>query len=126
MGLEECALERCMTGMYCLARNTAGDEGAPGPRGGLSARCTWQCRESYSMYACSGILFNHELPRRRECFVTRKISQVAVNIKLGKQVAKLSTQTYRYMSTLDTSWAKRSRYCRSKKSLRRTNIHRPL
>ena len=39
------------------------------------------------MYACSGILFNHESPRRGESFVTRKITQAAVNIKLGKQVA---------------------------------------
>ena len=38
------------------------------------------------MYACSGILFNHESPRRGESFVTRKITQAAVNIKLGKQV----------------------------------------
>ena len=38
------------------------------------------------MYACSGILFNHESPWRGESFVTHKITQAAVNIKLGKQV----------------------------------------
>ena len=38
------------------------------------------------MYACSGILFNHESPRRGEQFVTRKITMGVANIKLGKQV----------------------------------------
>ncbi len=40
-------------------------------------------RESYDMYACSGILFNHESPRRGAEFVTRKISQTVAKIKLG-------------------------------------------
>ena len=40
-------------------------------------------RESYGMYACSGILFNHEGPRRGLEFVTRKISNTAARIKLG-------------------------------------------
>ncbi|HMS22525.1 MAG TPA: GDP-mannose 4,6-dehydratase [Candidatus Levybacteria bacterium] len=42
-------------------------------------------RESYDMYACSGILFNHESPRRGLEFVTRKISNAAARISLGKQ-----------------------------------------
>jgi GDPmannose 4,6-dehydratase len=42
-------------------------------------------RESYGVFACSGILFNHESPRRGPEFVTRKITQAAVRIKLGKQ-----------------------------------------
>ncbi len=42
-------------------------------------------RESYNLYACSGILFNHESPRRGPEFVTRKISIGAARIKLGKQ-----------------------------------------
>jgi len=42
-------------------------------------------RESYGMYACSGILFNHESPRRGLEFVTRKITNGAARIKLGKQ-----------------------------------------
>jgi GDPmannose 4,6-dehydratase len=41
-------------------------------------------REAYGLFACSGILFNHESPRRRECFVTRKISSTAAKIKLGR------------------------------------------
>ncbi len=42
-------------------------------------------RESYDMFACSGILFNHESPRRGETFVTRKITMAAARIKLGLQ-----------------------------------------
>ena len=42
-------------------------------------------RESYDMYACNGILFNHESPRRGETFVTRKITRAVAAIKAGKQ-----------------------------------------
>ena len=42
-------------------------------------------RESYDMFACSGILFNHESPRRGIEFVTRKISHAVARISLGKQ-----------------------------------------
>jgi GDPmannose 4,6-dehydratase len=42
-------------------------------------------RESYHMFACSGILFNHESPRRGHEFVTRKISYGVARIKLGLQ-----------------------------------------
>jgi len=42
-------------------------------------------RESYDMYACSGILFNHESPRRGIDFVTRKITRAAARIKMGLQ-----------------------------------------
>ena len=42
-------------------------------------------RDSYGMFACSGILFNHESPRRGETFVTRKITMAAAKIKLGLQ-----------------------------------------
>jgi len=42
-------------------------------------------RESYDLFACSGILFNHESPRRGLEFVTRKVSQAAARIKLGLQ-----------------------------------------
>ncbi len=41
-------------------------------------------RESYNLFACNGILFNHESPRRGETFVTRKITQGLAKIKLGK------------------------------------------
>ena len=48
----------------------------------------WQTinyRESYSMFACNGILFNHESPRRGETFVTRKITRAIAAIVAGKQ-----------------------------------------
>ncbi|KAG1835714.1 hypothetical protein EV424DRAFT_20831 [Suillus variegatus] len=42
-------------------------------------------REAYGMYACNGILFNHESPRRGRTFVTRKISRAVADISVGKQ-----------------------------------------
>jgi len=51
-------------------------------------------RESYGMFICNGILFNHESPRRGKTFVSRKITLAAANIRMGKQ-AKL------YLGNLD-------------------------
>src|SRR3989442_15497017 len=51
-------------------------------------------RESYEMFACNGVLFNHESPRRGETFVTRKITRAVANIQAGLQ-AKL------YLGNLD-------------------------
>jgi GDPmannose 4,6-dehydratase len=48
----------------------------------------WQTvnyRESYNLFACNGILFNHESPRRGETFVTRKITRAVARIVAGKQ-----------------------------------------
>ncbi len=42
-------------------------------------------RRSYDLFACNGILFNHESPRRGETFVTRKITRAATRIKVGLQ-----------------------------------------
>jgi GDPmannose 4,6-dehydratase len=59
----------------------------------------WQTlnyREAYGIYACNGILFNHESPRRGETFVTRKITRAATRIKEGLQ-QKL------YLGNLDAS-----------------------
>src|SRR5437763_14481506 len=42
-------------------------------------------REGYGLFACNGILFNHESPRRGETFVTRKITKAVARIKLGLQ-----------------------------------------
>jgi GDPmannose 4,6-dehydratase len=55
---------------------------------------TMNYRESYGMFACNGILFNHESPRRGETFVTRKITRAAARIKLGMQ-------DYLYLGNLD-------------------------
>jgi GDPmannose 4,6-dehydratase len=44
-------------------------------------------RDGYNLYACNGILFNHESPRRGETFVTRKITRAVAAIKAGRQKA---------------------------------------
>jgi len=58
------------------------------PYGAAKAYAHWitvNYREAYQLFACSGILFNHESPRRGETFVTRKITKAAARIKLGIQ-----------------------------------------
>ena len=47
--------------------------------------CTINYREAYGMYACNGILFNHESPLRGETFVSRKITRAVARIALGLQ-----------------------------------------
>ena len=56
------------------------------PYGVAKLYAYWICvnyREAYGIYACNGILFNHESPRRGETFVTRKITRGLTNIALG-------------------------------------------
>jgi GDPmannose 4,6-dehydratase len=58
------------------------------PYGVAKVYSYWQTvnhREAYDMFACNGVLFNHESPRRGETFVTRKITRAAGRIKLGLQ-----------------------------------------
>ena len=58
------------------------------PYGCAKAFSYWQTvnyREAYGMFACNGILFNHESPRRGQTFVTRKITRGATRIKVGLQ-----------------------------------------
>ncbi|MBN1796595.1 MAG: GDP-mannose 4,6-dehydratase [Sedimentisphaerales bacterium] len=58
------------------------------PYGCAKVYSYWQTinyREAYDIFACNGILFNHESPRRGETFVTRKITRAATRIKLGLQ-----------------------------------------
>jgi len=64
-------------------------------------------REAYGMYACNGILFNHESPKRGETFVTRKITRAAARIVLGLQ-SKL------YLGNLDArrDWGHAKDYVR--------------
>jgi GDPmannose 4,6-dehydratase len=57
---------------------------------------TVNAREAYNLYACNGILFNHESPRRGETFVTRKITRAVAHIRAQRQ-GKL------YLGTLDAS-----------------------
>ena len=64
-------------------------------------------REAYGMYACNGILFNHESPRRGETFVTRKITRGLANIAQG-------LETCLYMGNLDAlrDWGHAKDYVR--------------
>ena len=58
------------------------------PYGCAKVYSYWQTvnyREAYDLFACNGILFNHESPRRGQTFVTRKITRAATRIKLGLQ-----------------------------------------
>lgn len=75
-------------------KNAAGfyDESSPfyprSPYGVAKIYAFWitkNYREAYGMFACNGILFNHESPRRGETFVTRKITMAAAAIAFGKQ-----------------------------------------
>jgi len=63
-------------------------------------------REAYNLYACNGILFNHESPRRGETFVTRKITLAAAKIKEGMQDTL-------YLGNLDAErdWGYAPEYC---------------
>lgn len=78
--------------MYGLVQETPQSETTPfhprSPYGVAKVYAFWQTvnyREAYEMFACNGILFNHESPRRGETFVTRKITRAATRIKLGLQ-----------------------------------------
>jgi len=78
--------------MYGKAAETPQNESTPfhprSPYGCAKVYGFWQTvnyREAYGFFACNGILFNHESPRRGETFVTRKITRAATRIKLGLQ-----------------------------------------
>ncbi|MCC6490914.1 MAG: GDP-mannose 4,6-dehydratase [Candidatus Hydrogenedentes bacterium] len=88
--------------MYGKAQEVPQTESTPfyprSPYGAAKVYSYWvtvNYREAYDMFACNGILFNHESPRRGETFVTRKITRAAARIKLGMQ-DKL------YMGNLDS------------------------
>jgi GDPmannose 4,6-dehydratase len=78
--------------LYGLVRQTPQTELTPfyprSPYGAAKLYAYWitvNYREAYGMYACNGILFNHESPTRGELFVTRKITRALARIKLGMQ-----------------------------------------
>ena len=78
--------------MYGLVRETPQNETTPfyprSPYGVAKLYAYWitvNYREAYGVYACNGILFNHESPVRGETFVTRKITRALARIKLGLQ-----------------------------------------
>ena len=78
--------------MYGKVLETPQSENTPfyprSPYGAAKVYAYWMTvnyREAYNMFACNGILFNHESPRRGETFVTRKITMALARIKLGLQ-----------------------------------------
>lgn len=78
--------------LYGRAEKTPQDENTPfepvSPYAVAKLFAYWTTvnyRESYGIYACNGILFNHESPRRGENFVTRKITRAVARIKMGLQ-----------------------------------------
>jgi GDPmannose 4,6-dehydratase len=78
--------------MYGKVAETPQTEETPfhprSPYGCAKVYSFWQTvnyREAYGLFACNGILFNHESPRRGETFVTRKITRAATRIKMGLQ-----------------------------------------
>lgn len=78
--------------LYGLVQETPQTERTPfyprSPYGVAKLYAYWitvNYREAYGMYACNGILFNHESPNRGELFVTRKITRALARIRLGLQ-----------------------------------------
>ena len=100
--------------LYGLVRETPQTEKTPfhprSPYGVAKLYAYWICvnyREAYGMYACNGILFNHESPRRGETFVTRKITRGLANIATGLQKCL-------YMGNIDSlrDWGHAKGFCR--------------
>jgi GDPmannose 4,6-dehydratase len=94
LGLEKsCKIYQASTSeMYGLVQEIPQTETTPfyprSPYGCAKVYAYWltkNYRESYEMYACTGILFNHESSRRGETFVTRKVVQALSKISSGKQ-----------------------------------------
>ncbi|KAI0037054.1 hypothetical protein K488DRAFT_39945 [Vararia minispora EC-137] len=97
--IRTCGLERhtrfyqaSTSELYGLVQAVPQDETTPfyprSPYGVAKLYAFWitkNYREAYGMYACNGILFNHESPRRGRTFVTRKITRAVADISLGKQ-----------------------------------------
>ncbi len=100
--------------LYGLVREIPQNETTPfhprSPYGVAKLYAYWitvNYREAYGMYACNGILFNHESPRRGETFVTRKITRGLANISLGLEQCL-------YMGNLDAlrDWGHAKDYVR--------------
>lgn len=104
LGMENttCFYQASTSEMYGMVQETPQTEKTPfyprSPYGAAKAYAYWitvNYREAYNMFACNGILFNHESPIRGETFVTRKITRAVARIKLGMQ-------KYLYLGNLDS------------------------
>jgi GDPmannose 4,6-dehydratase len=94
LGMEDCVriYQASTSELYGLVQETPQSETTPfyprSPYGVAKIYGYWitkNYREAYGMYACTGILFNHESPRRGETFVTRKITRALSKISVGIQ-----------------------------------------
>jgi GDPmannose 4,6-dehydratase len=94
LGMEDCVriYQASTSELYGLVQETPQSETTPfyprSPYGVAKLYGYWitkNYREAYGMYACTGILFNHESPRRGETFVTRKIIRALSKISVGLQ-----------------------------------------
>jgi len=94
LGMEDCVriYQASTSELYGLVQETPQKETTPfyprSPYGVAKLYGYWitkNYREAYGMYACTGILFNHESPRRGETFVTRKITRALSRISVGLQ-----------------------------------------
>jgi GDPmannose 4,6-dehydratase len=112
---DRCRIYQASTSeLYGLVRETPQRESTPfhprSPYGVAKLYAYWitvNYREAYGMYACNGILFNHESPRRGETFVTRKITRGLANIAQG-------LESCLYMGNLDAlrDWGHAKDYVR--------------
>lgn len=91
-GLKTKFYQASSSGMYGKVQEVPQRETTPfyprSPYGATKVYAYWSTvnyRESYGMFACNGILFNHESPRRGETFVTRKITRAVAHIQAGLQ-----------------------------------------
>jgi len=91
-GIETKFYQASTSELYGKAREIPQNENTPfyprSPYGVAKLYAYWiikNYREAYNLFACNGILFNHESPRRGETFVTRKITRAAARIKAGLQ-----------------------------------------
>ncbi len=92
VGIETRFYQAGSSEMYGMVQETPQRETTPfhprSPNGTAKLYAHWvtvNYRESYGMFACNGIAFNHESPRRGETFVTRKITRAVAHIKAGLQ-----------------------------------------
>jgi GDPmannose 4,6-dehydratase len=92
VGLETRFYQAGSSEMFGLVQQVPQTEATPfhprSPYGAAKVYAHWitvNYRESYGLFACNGILFNHESPRRGETFVTRKITRAVAHIKAGLQ-----------------------------------------
>ena len=119
--------------LYGLVQETPQSETTPfyprSPYAVAKLYAYWICvnyREAYGIYACNGILFNHESPLRGETFVTRKITRGLARIKLGCRIGSSSaTSMLAATGATPATTSRCSGSCSSRKTAGLCHCHRP-